>query len=50
VRIFRKKAKGWSANIESEMKNKNKVLDTKYIKLDVEAETRDLTPREERLK
>jgi hypothetical protein len=48
VRIFRKNTKGWSANIEVELKKKKRALDIKYNKLDVEAETRDRTPRRKR--
>jgi hypothetical protein len=46
VRRFRKKAKGWSANLESEIRRRKKRLESEYNKLDVEADFRDLTTNE----
>jgi hypothetical protein len=46
VRIFRKKAKGWSINVEAELKKRKKTLDSEYNKLDIKAETRGLSQQE----
>jgi hypothetical protein len=46
VRNFRRKAKGWSANIEVDMKKKKRDLDKEYNQLDVEVDSRNLLPHE----
>jgi hypothetical protein len=46
VRIFRKKTKGWSINVEAELKKRKKTLDSEYNKLDIKAETRGLSQQE----
>jgi hypothetical protein len=47
----RKKTRGWSTNAEAEIKKKKKALGEEYERLDVEAETADLSRQEkDRLK
>jgi hypothetical protein len=46
VRMFRKKAKGWSANLELEIRRQKKKLENEYDKLDREVDFRDLTKKE----
>jgi hypothetical protein len=43
VRSFRRKAKGWSANIEAEIRKKKRGLDEECKKLDVVVEERPLS-------
>jgi hypothetical protein len=42
VRCFRSSAKGWSANIDAEIRKKKKSLMEKYDILDIKAETQEL--------
>jgi hypothetical protein len=44
--MFRKKAKGWSANLELEIRRQKKKLENEYDKLDKEVDFRDLTKKE----
>jgi hypothetical protein len=44
--LLRKKARGWSTNAEAEIKRRKKILSEEYEKLDVMAETRDLSKQE----
>jgi hypothetical protein len=50
VRTLRRKAKGWSANVEVEIKRKKKQLSLQHEKLDVISETRVLNGQEERMR
>jgi hypothetical protein len=44
--MFRKKAKGWSANLELEIRRQKKKLENEYDKLDRKVDFRDLTKKE----
>jgi hypothetical protein len=46
VRLFRRKAKGWSVNVEAEVRKKRLKLSSEYDKLDVIAENRPLSDQE----
>jgi hypothetical protein len=46
IRIFRKKVKGWSINVEAEMKKRKMELSTEHEELDIMVETRDLSEQE----
>jgi hypothetical protein len=46
IRLLRKKVRGWSTNAEAEIKRRKKILSEEYEKLDVMAETRDLSNQE----
>jgi hypothetical protein len=43
IRLLRKKAKGWSANVEAEISKRKTRLSREYDSLDVVSETRDLS-------
>jgi hypothetical protein len=44
--LFRKKVKGWSVNIESELRKKKDRLSAEYSRLDVMVENRSLNTQE----
>jgi hypothetical protein len=46
VRVFRRKAKGWSINVEAELKKKKKALDVEYNALDIKTENSGLSRQE----
>lgn len=46
IRRFRKATKGWSSNIEAELRKHKKSLMEEYDKLDIKLETTDLTNKE----
>jgi hypothetical protein len=46
VRLFRRKVKGWSANVESKLRRKKDWLSAEYAKLDIMAESKELTSQE----
>jgi hypothetical protein len=46
VRLFRKKIKGWSANVEAETRKKKKTLEEEFNRLDIKAETQDMSIQE----
>jgi hypothetical protein len=48
IRLLRRKAKGWSANVEAESKRRKNILSSEVNRLDVLAESRPLTPPRER--
>jgi hypothetical protein len=49
--LLRKKARGWSINVEAEIKKRKKALSEEYERLDVKAETTDLSrQKKDRLK
>jgi hypothetical protein len=43
ARMFRKKAKGWSVNLEARIKKENRELIEEYNRLDITSETRNLS-------
>jgi hypothetical protein len=46
VRVFRKKVRGWSINVEVEVKKQKKELSDEYNRLDILDETQGLSSLE----
>ena len=50
LRYFRRLAKGWSANLDAEIRRNKKTLMEEYDTLDIKAEGQDLTNEEREIR